>query len=153
MIPSFQQLSAMARAGHGPRDRPERPARTRWSGSRRAGPSTVPTITAGVALTNALFQGEKLSGAQVFEGAAAGAKLESFALNAEKKIAIQTAVTKTPGSTQNVIGMIEGRDPVLKNEYVVISAHLDHIGFAAAGGRRRHHQQRRRRRRIGVGGA
>jgi Zn-dependent M28 family amino/carboxypeptidase len=95
-------------------------------------PSTVPTITAGVALTNALFQGEKLSGAQVFEGAAAGAKLESFPLNAEKKIAIQAAVTKTPGSTQNVIGMVEGRDPVLKNEYVVISAHLDHTGFSAA---------------------
>jgi Zn-dependent M28 family amino/carboxypeptidase len=85
-----------------------------------------------VALTNALFQGEKLSGAQVFEGAAAGAKLESFALNPDKKLAIQTAVAKTPGSTQNVIGMVEGRDPVLKNEYIVISAHLDHVGFSAA---------------------
>ena len=90
----------------------------------------MPAITAGVALTNALFQGERMSGAQVFEGAAAGAKLDSFALNAEKKIAIQTAVTKLPGSTQNVIGMVEGRDPVLKNEYVVITAHLDHVGFA-----------------------
>ncbi|WP_299754671.1 M28 family peptidase [uncultured Pontibacter sp.] len=30
--------------------------------------------------------------------------------------------------TQNVIGKIEGSDPVLKNEYVVHSAHLDHVG-------------------------
>lgn len=30
----------------------------------------------------------------------------------------------------NVVGMIEGSDPELKNEYVVFSAHSDHIGFA-----------------------
>ncbi|HEY5801802.1 MAG TPA: M28 family peptidase, partial [Burkholderiaceae bacterium] len=28
----------------------------------------------------------------------------------------------------NVVGMIEGSDPVLKNEFVVFSAHLDHLG-------------------------
>ncbi len=28
----------------------------------------------------------------------------------------------------NVIGLIEGSDPVLKNEYIVIGAHYDHIG-------------------------
>ena len=41
-------------------------------------------------------------------------------------------MTKAAGSTENVIGMVEGRDPVLKHEYVVFSAHLDHVGFAAA---------------------
>ena len=30
----------------------------------------------------------------------------------------------------NVAGVIEGTDPVLKNEYVVISAHLDHMGLS-----------------------
>lgn len=29
----------------------------------------------------------------------------------------------------NVVGFIEGRDPVLKNEFVVIGAHYDHVGF------------------------
>ncbi|TPE46362.1 M28 family peptidase [Pontibacter mangrovi] len=29
----------------------------------------------------------------------------------------------------NVVGKIEGSDPVLKNEYVVHSAHLDHVGI------------------------
>ena len=33
-------------------------------------------------------------------------------------------------SSPNVVGMIEGSDPTLKNEYVVFSAHADHIGFA-----------------------
>ena len=31
-------------------------------------------------------------------------------------------------SSSNVIGMIEGSDPVLKHEYVVYSAHMDHLG-------------------------
>lgn len=34
----------------------------------------------------------------------------------------------------NVIGVIPGADPVLKDEYVVISAHLDHIGKGSGGG-------------------
>jgi hypothetical protein len=29
----------------------------------------------------------------------------------------------------NVVGILEGTDPVLKNEYVVYSAHMDHIGI------------------------
>ncbi|QJR81019.1 M28 family peptidase [Alteromonas pelagimontana] len=33
-------------------------------------------------------------------------------------------------SSPNVVGVIEGSDPELKNEYVVFSAHSDHIGFA-----------------------
>jgi Zn-dependent M28 family amino/carboxypeptidase len=131
MIPSFQQLAAMGAPAVGRATGPNGPPFqvVKFQAGR---PASVPTLTAGVALTNALFQGEKLSGAQVFEGAASGAALESFALNPEKKIAITTAITKTPGSTQNVVGMVEGRDPVLKNEFVVISAHLDHVGFAAA---------------------
>jgi Zn-dependent M28 family amino/carboxypeptidase len=31
----------------------------------------------------------------------------------------------------NVVGIIEGSDPVLKNEYVVYSAHWDHLGVGA----------------------
>jgi len=131
MIPGFQQLTAMASPAAGRGAGPNGPPYqvVKFQAGR---PVPVPTITAGVALTNALFQGEKLSGAQVFEGAAAGAKLDSFALNSEKTLTLQVAVTRTPGSTENVIAMIEGRDPVLKQEYVVISAHLDHVGLSVA---------------------
>jgi Zn-dependent M28 family amino/carboxypeptidase len=41
--------------------------------------------------------------------------------------------------TKNVVGMVEGTDPVLKNTYVMFGAHLDHTGYRtaapAAGGR------------------
>jgi hypothetical protein len=30
--------------------------------------------------------------------------------------------------SQNVAGMLPGSDPRLRNEYVVLSAHLDHVG-------------------------
>jgi Zn-dependent M28 family amino/carboxypeptidase len=33
-----------------------------------------------------------------------------------------------PVESMNVAGMIEGSDPVLKNEVIVLSAHLDHVG-------------------------
>lgn len=34
-----------------------------------------------------------------------------------------------PVSAPNTIGILEGSDPVLKNEYLVYSAHMDHIGI------------------------
>ncbi|MBK8002426.1 MAG: M28 family peptidase [Gemmatimonadetes bacterium] len=34
----------------------------------------------------------------------------------------------------NTIGMIEGSDPKLKNEYVVFTAHMDHVGVAGPNG-------------------
>ena len=30
--------------------------------------------------------------------------------------------------TRNVVGVIEGSDPVLKNEYVLVTGHYDHVG-------------------------
>lgn len=41
-----------------------------------------------------------------------------------------TVVDKgTPVSASNVIGLLEGSDTKLKHEYVVVSAHLDHLGI------------------------
>ena len=34
----------------------------------------------------------------------------------------------------NVVGLIEGTDAVLKNEYIVLSAHYDHVGIGKEGG-------------------
>ena len=35
---------------------------------------------------------------------------------------------------RNVVGMIEGSDPVLKNEYIVLGAHYDHISYKFVNG-------------------
>jgi len=67
----------------------------------------------------------------VFYAAGANGKQESFELNARKSLKIHIAVRTEPGHGENVLGMVEGSDPVLKNEYVVMTAHLDHIGLSA----------------------
>ena len=128
MVPTFQQLAAMSDGGGGRGAGPNGPPYSvvKFQSTK---PPTV--ITAGAALTNAIFQGEKLGGAQVFEAATSNAKLESFALGADKKISLKTSVTNLKGWTENVIGIVEGSDPVLKNEYVVMSGHLDHVGLSA----------------------
>ncbi len=87
-------------------------------------------------MTIALFQGEKLSAEQAFASGSLDAKQESFALKPEKKIDLAVAVTSTPNHAENVVGLIRGSDPVMKNEYVIISAHLDHIGFSGDATRR-----------------
>jgi Zn-dependent M28 family amino/carboxypeptidase len=33
------------------------------------------------------------------------------------------------GGTSNVIGLLKGSDPKLKNEYIVVGAHMDHVGI------------------------
>ena len=38
----------------------------------------------------------------------------------------------------NVVGVLPGTDRKLKNEYVIMSAHLDHLGTGRAGERRQH---------------
>ncbi len=42
---------------------------------------------------------------------------------------VHAALKRTPIDSENVIGIVEGSDPRLKNEYVVMSAHLDHLGI------------------------
>lgn len=45
------------------------------------------------------------------------------------KVEVKTEVIEEEGRTVNVIGIIEGADPILKNEFIVIGAHYDHIGL------------------------
>jgi hypothetical protein len=91
----------------------------------------VPAVIANVGLTNSIFQGEKMNATQIFYGAGANTKQDSFELNAEKKLSLNVAVKSEAGHGENVVGILEGSDPVRKNEYIVLSAHLDHIGLSA----------------------
>ncbi len=51
----------------------------------------------------------------------------------DKAISIQTDALKIiPKTSNNVIGFIEGSSPSLKDEYVILTAHYDHIGFREA---------------------
>ena len=53
--------------------------------------------------------------------------LPHFPLNIT--IRAKTAEKRSTAHSENLAGVLPGSDPTLKNEYVVISAHLDHLGM------------------------
>ena len=89
----------------------------------------IPTITASPRMLAAMFFGEKFSATQLFGKAYGGEALEVFDLKAEKKLGVSIGVKNETVYTQNVVGILEGSDPVLKKEYVVVGAHYDHVGM------------------------
>lgn len=46
-------------------------------------------------------------------------------------LALRTAMKGTESNPPNVVGILEGSDPQLKNTYIVYSAHMDHVGVGA----------------------
>ena len=138
-VANFQQLTAMANpsgaiggfAGGGRGTALNGPAFQVPKLLQPAACPAVPSVTAGLAMTNAIFQGEKIDASQVFYAAGANTKQESFELAPAKKLTVHVAVHTEAGHGENVVGILEGSDPVLKAEYVVISAHLDHLGLSA----------------------
>ena len=50
--------------------------------------------------------------------------------NTGKKATIRVAATHNPnGVGKNIVGVIEGTDPKLKDEYIIVGAHIDHLGM------------------------
>lgn len=129
-IADFQQLAAMANpnGGRGPSLNGPFYQVTKFE-TQPACPS-VPSIVAGIGMTNDIFAGEKTNAARLFYTAGTNGRQEPFVLNAEKKLSIRAVIKSETNHAENVIGILEGADPTLKNEYVVISAHLDHIGLS-----------------------
>lgn len=58
---------------------------------------------------------------------------KSVSLYLEPVVSATADVVKTRVTAQNVVGLIEGNDPVLKNEYVIVGAHFDHLGMGGEG--------------------
>jgi len=52
-----------------------------------------------------------------------------FPLRLRSRISIRTEARYEPAAqTWNVVGFIEGSDPAVADEYVIVGAHLDHVG-------------------------
>jgi Zn-dependent M28 family amino/carboxypeptidase len=101
------------------------------SSAQPASSPQIPTIAASVKLLTALFQGERHTATTIFNRFAAGDPVAAFDLNPDKKFSFSVAVKNEPATAKNVIAVLEGSDPVLKNEYVAIGAHYDHVGIGA----------------------
>jgi hypothetical protein len=53
----------------------------------------------------------------------------SFEIGGAAVASMKTTTTIRDMSTQNVVGYLEGSDPKLKNEVLVVGAHYDHVGY------------------------
>ncbi len=54
--------------------------------------------------------------------------MPTFNFSADKTASVSVLTMQEKALTQNVVAVWEGADPVLKNEYVAIGAHYDHVG-------------------------
>jgi len=96
---------------------------------------TPPQFTGDEAFFEALFAGAPVKFADLKATATKGEPLAAATLASNATIAIDnTYEIVSEQFSRNVVGMIEGTDPKLKDTYVMFGAHLDHIGYSQAGG-------------------
>ncbi|MBS1821066.1 MAG: M20/M25/M40 family metallo-hydrolase, partial [Acidobacteria bacterium] len=76
-----------------------------------------------------LFAGTGHTFAEMLALADAQKPLPHFSLNKSVRAAVvgEQSTVESP----NIVAKLEGSDPKLKNEYIVVSAHLDHLGVGA----------------------
>ena len=56
-------------------------------------------------------------------------ELVSFSFELDRKVSARVNLKFEKETATNVIGFIEGSDPILNKEYIIIGAHYDHLGY------------------------
>lgn len=77
-----------------------------------------------------LFEGSGHTFDEILKVAGEGKALPRFSLPSSVRATV--AVESQIVESQNVVGIVRGRDPALADEFVVLTAHLDHVGLGAA---------------------
>ncbi len=92
---------------------------------------SIPNITIGSELAKAIFEGESLSAEDVMKGG--GAPEKSFALKSSQLIKLDVVEQREEILAKNVVAIVPGTSPTLKDEYVAFGAHIDHVGMRTSG--------------------
>ncbi|MCK9280008.1 MAG: M28 family peptidase [Melioribacteraceae bacterium] len=92
---------------------------------------TIPIIALSKTATETLFDNEEFALDQLQEYKKSGKAPSPFQL--DKKIDYKLSIYSKIKKAANVIGIIKGQDEKLAKEYVVLSAHYDHIGTDSEG--------------------
>ncbi len=93
-------------------------------------PGLLLSLTVNPAAAEKLFTGSAHTFQEILELDKAGAPLPRFPL--AHAIRAFQAIDTSDASSENVAAVLPGRDARLRDEYIVISAHLDHLGRGAA---------------------
>jgi hypothetical protein len=102
------------------------------SSASRTAPTLKMSMVINPARADQLFTDTGHTFAELLDLSAADKPLPKFPF--PWKVRVEAAAKESKLESQNVVGVLEGSDPVLKNEYVVLSAHLDHLGVSKTGG-------------------
>jgi hypothetical protein len=73
-----------------------------------------------------LFEGSGHTMAEILDAADHDRPLPHFAIGMKVRVRVETTQEKL--GSRNIVGIRLGSDRVLRNEYVILSAHLDHLG-------------------------
>jgi hypothetical protein len=92
----------------------------------------VPFFWASPSIADVLFAGKGLDFSSVREQIDDSLKPRSMAFP-QSKVSIHLDIIRKKTVSANLLGMIQGSDPELKNEFVIIGAHLDHVGMNEQG--------------------
>ena len=95
------------------------------------GQGVAPPLQVGIAFNPAradmLFAGSGHTFQEILAALNADKPLPHFPLLV--KVHARVGMTRSEAKSENVVGVLPGSDPELKKEYIVISAHLDHLGI------------------------
>jgi hypothetical protein len=86
----------------------------------------IPVVQVSAAVGEMLVAATKRSLADLGRSAEARGGVTPLPLNAS--VRIKTSVARQTVADRSIVAMLEGADPQLKNEYVLVGAHFDHDG-------------------------
>ncbi|HWZ43598.1 MAG TPA: M28 family metallopeptidase, partial [Candidatus Saccharimonadales bacterium] len=87
------------------------------------------SVTINPAQAEKLFAGSGHKFSELLEAAKDRQQLPRFPLAVS--MAAKTKMIKQPVESANIVARLAGSDPALKDQYVVLSAHIDHVGIGA----------------------
>ena len=96
----------------------------------RRGTPTLPGMRLSDAAFAKLLEGSGQDAAAILKTGGAKEPLKSFDLKA--KLTVKLHTTEKDISSPNVLAVLPGSDPALRDQYVVVAAHLDGYGFGTA---------------------
>lgn len=95
------------------------------------GAAALPSAILSPDAARRLFAGEPLGPEQALANSESGALSPAFDFGSAKRGHLAAHYVTDAVMTQNVVAVWEGSDPALKDEYVALGAHYDHLGMAA----------------------
>jgi Zn-dependent M28 family amino/carboxypeptidase len=106
-----------------------------WAGTEGQAGGAEPSIRATASMSESgakkLFAGEAFDYLALRTMEAASGAPKGFALKKRARLSGASKFSET--KSDNIIGVIEGADPALKDEIILLTAHLDHVGIVEGG--------------------